>query len=146
MTTREWMTENIEKYETNIDAAKACSKAIKCSLRTAQNMASELRNRSGYTPNAKASKQSQPSAKGGISLRGVNVSSNRPTDTVRPKLYQLPKGHGFPIDELSRNWGVSVDTLKKHARPLNCVQYVEVDPGQWVQCVIHPETAKELSS
>jgi len=83
-------------------------------------------------------------ASGGISLRGVRISTHKPTEEVKRRLYQLKRGTGFPLDALSKEWGVSPDTIKKHARRYDCLRFVERGPGDWVACVLNPDTVVEM--
>jgi hypothetical protein len=79
----------------------------------------------------------------GIELRGKQLSVSRPQDEAKRRLYLLPPDRGFPIIELATTWNVSVDTLRKYCHRHDCLRYVEVNPGEWVQCVLHPETAAQ---
>jgi len=81
---------------------------------------------------------------GGISLKEhIKVRSSRPSEGVKKKLFSLRRGVGVPVNELADTWGVSPGTLQAHARRHDCLRYVEIGPGDWVQCVLHPETAAE---
>ena len=60
------------------------------------------------------------------------------------RIHGLPKGVGFELSELALEWGVSVSTIQGHACSLKCLRYLEV-AGEWIQVVMHPETAKQHS-
>lgn len=80
----------------------------------------------------------------GIPLRNVRVAEKRPSDSgMRRQLFSLRKSMGYPIDELAGKWGVSEETLRKHAKRLDCLMFVETAPGDWKHCVLHPDTAED---
>jgi len=80
---------------------------------------------------------------GGISLKGVRMLDKKPADSVKRLIYTLKRGMGYPLDMLSEKWGISPDTIRSHARRFEALKYVETAPGQWVPCVLHPDTAAE---
>jgi hypothetical protein len=79
-----------------------------------------------------------------LSLDGVRVADSKPADSVKRKIYMLRKGRGFPLDALADEWNVSSSTLRSHARRLGAFKYVQTTPGNWVPCVIHPDTVETL--
>jgi hypothetical protein len=91
-----------------------------------------------------ATKKTSPEAPqgSGIALRGMRVLSRRPAESAAKFIKRLPTGRGFDLKDLSNEWGMSEETIRKHARDLNCIKYVEVEPDEWVQLVMSPETAK----
>ena len=80
---------------------------------------------------------------GGISLTpSVRVLDRRPPITVRSKFFSLPKGKAFKIAELSKRWGFSAETVRRHAKDENCFAYVDVTGhDDFEECVMHPDTA-----
>ena len=78
----------------------------------------------------------------GISLRGVRISAQKPamSEGVKKKIYELKKGMGHPLEMLSIKWQVSEDTIRKHAKRCDAFRYVERGPGDWVACVVHPDS------
>jgi len=81
---------------------------------------------------------------GGIRLsESVRVRASKPSEGIKKKLFALKRGVGYPVSDLADNWGCSPDTLKSHARRHDALRYVEVGPGDWVHCVMHPETATQ---
>ncbi len=104
-------------------------------------MVGDMRN--GESPQAepKAANSTPPS--GGFSLRGVLLLSKKPADCMKARLYGLRRGMGYKIEDLSKQWGVSTDTLRKHAKDHHALVYVEATPGEFVACIVHPETPKE---
>lgn len=78
-----------------------------------------------------------------IGLAGVRVAMKKPNEGMKAKIFQLKRGRGFPVDALAAEWFASPDTIITHARRLDALRYVEVNPGEWVQCVMHPDTAAQ---
>jgi hypothetical protein len=88
----------------------------------------------------------KPSSVRGISLVGdVRVSDHKPNDSIKRMLYGLKRGMAFPVEQMAAQWGVSSENIRKKARELECLKYVEVSPADgWVHCVMHPDTAEDL--
>ena len=82
----------------------------------------------------------------GISLVNIRVSHKKPNEGLKAKIYALRKGQGYPVAELAKEWCLSADTIKANATRLDCHRYVELSPGEWVSCVLHPETAATIKS
>ena len=48
----------------------------------------------------------------------------------------------FKVSDLSRQWGFSVETLKRHAKDEGCFAYIDTTGhDDFEECVMHPETA-----
>ena len=77
----------------------------------------------------------------GIPLSKHRVLSRRPAESAAKFIKRLPHGRGFLPAELSREWGMSEETIRKHARDLGCLKFVEVTEDEWVQMIMNPETA-----
>lgn len=70
------------------------------------------------------------------------VTDRRPVATVRSRFYGLVKGRAYPVAELARDWGVSAETLRRHALDAECFKYVDTTGhDDWEACVMHPDTA-----
>ena len=80
---------------------------------------------------------------GGVSLKGKNVLPRKPAESASKFIRKLTLGRGFDIRELSREWGIGEDTVRRHAKDMGCLKYVEVEPDEWVPVVMNPETAKQ---
>jgi predicted DNA binding protein len=92
------------------------------------------------TPTTTKSGEAPPTdALKAIDLTNRRVSDKRPPTTVKAKLYGLKKGRGYPITEAARDWGVSVENLRRHARDLDAVFFVEASPEEWVEVVTYPK-------
>lgn len=101
-----------------------------------------LRVSSGKLPQMAAKEASEPAQGSGIALRGMRVLSRRPADSAAKFIKRLPKGRGFDPKVLSREWGMSEETIRRHAREMGCLKYVEVSDDEWNALVMNPETAK----
>ena len=77
----------------------------------------------------------------GIVLGKTNVYVQQPQDRAKGLIYGLTKGRGFPVHEFAERWHMSEETLSKHAKRHDAMRYVELSPGHYVRCVLHPETA-----
>ena len=82
----------------------------------------------------------------GINLSNVRVADRKPNEGLKARFYALQKGKGYPVDSLALEWCFSADTIRNQAKRLGCLKYVEVDPGQWVACILHPDTATSYES
>jgi len=89
-------------------------------------------------------RQDSPISVKGISLLNIRVSHKKPNEGLKAQIYALRKGQGYPIADLAQEWCISADTIKANATRLDCHRYVEVSPGEWVSCVLHPETAATI--
>jgi hypothetical protein len=78
-----------------------------------------------------------------FSLGGLRVSDRKPNEGLKAKFFKLRKGAGYPVNDLADEWGVSAETVRNYGRRLNCLLYVEVEPGEWVHCAAHPDSAGE---
>jgi hypothetical protein len=135
----EWMQNHkgMEKKK----AIAACVKKTGCGRTTAYENYMRVNECSrGYDERWSNKNASTKTALKGIPLSGVNVSNTKPNDGLKSKIFSLRKGSGFPVSTLSEKWHVSEETIKKHAKKEDALKYVEVSPGEWVQCVINPQT------
>ena len=83
----------------------------------------------------------QPTTIKGIPLQSKRVISHRPVETAAKHIKRLTKGRGFIPKDLSIEWGMSEETIKKHAREMGCIKYVEIEEDEWQPMIMHPETA-----
>lgn len=80
---------------------------------------------------------------GGVTLTGLRVLPRRPAESAAVHIKRLPCGRGFEPRVLAQEWGMSEDTIRRHAKDLKCLKYVEVSPDEWVPMVMSPETSKQ---
>jgi len=78
----------------------------------------------------------------GLEIGGLRMARKKPADSIKSRLYTLEQGKGYPIDEAAREWGVSVETLRKHAKEVDAVMFVELTPENWIQMLIYPRRTK----
>jgi len=78
----------------------------------------------------------------GLEIGGLRMARKKPADSIKSRLYTLEQGKGYPIDEAAREWGVGVETLRKHAREVDAVMYVELTPENWIQMLVYPRRTK----
>lgn len=120
--------------------------AIAKNYRGATNsLVAALRGGAGPTPVTVTQSAPEGSQGPGIALRGMRVLSRRPADSAAKFIKRIPRGRGFDPKDLSREWGMSEETIRRHARDLNCLKYVEVAEDEWVALVMSPETAKSYT-
>ena len=79
-------------------------------------------------------------------LKGLRVLVRKPNDSAAKFIKRLPAGVGFTISELSAEWGMSEETIRRHASGLGCLRYVETSEDNWTQLVLSPETANHYKS
>lgn len=82
---------------------------------------------------------------GGIKLTGKRVLMKKPPESAAKFIRKLPKHQGFDPSDLSRDWGIGRETIRRHARELDCLRYVEVEQDDWRELVLHPETAAKFA-
>lgn len=104
----------------------------------------EVRQVRASLPEANNLQQDAKPKHGGFLLRNKRVLSRRPAESAAKYIKRLPKGQGFEPRELSEQWGMSEETIRKHARDMKCIKYVEIDEDEWAQLVMHPETANQF--
>ena len=84
-----------------------------------------------------------PPASSGVALRGLKVLPRKPAESASKFIRKLTLGRGFDIRELSKEWGIGEDTIRRHAKDMSCLKYVEIEPDEWIPVVMNPETAKQ---
>lgn len=80
----------------------------------------------------------------GVSLDGRKILPRKPTDNASHLIQKLPLNRGFEIATLSQNWGLGEETIRRYAKNMKCLKFVEVD-GEWLPMVINPKTAESLN-
>jgi len=87
--------------------------------------------------------QTADNTDGGIILNKLRVLPRRPAESAAKYIKRLPLGRGFDIKKLAQEWGMGEDTIRRHAKDLGCLKYVEVEPDEWLPVIMNPETAKQ---
>lgn len=84
------------------------------------------------------------SVTGGVELKGLKVLPRKPADSASGFIKRLPVGRGFEPQVLAAEWGISEETIRRHAKDLKCLKFVEVN-DEWLPMVMHPETAAKFN-
>lgn len=92
-----------------------------------------------------AAKTPPPTVTGGVELKGLRVLPRKPADSAAGFIKRLPVGRGFEPRVLAAEWGMSEDTIRRHAKDLKCLKFVEVN-DEWVPMIMHPDTAAKYHS
>jgi len=87
------------------------------------------------------SPEPKQSLSGGFSLASRRVLSRRPAESAAKFIKRLPGGKGYPPRDLAAQWGMSEETIRRHARDMGCIKFVEVSEDEWVPLIMNPETA-----
>jgi hypothetical protein len=85
----------------------------------------------------------EPQQDQGLLLSKLRVLPRRPAESAAKYIKRLPLGRGFDVRKLAQEWGMGEDTIRRHAKDLGCLKYVEVEPDEWVPVIMNPETAKQ---
>ena len=133
------MSKNTSRILASIDANPGAS-----DWRIAKNLGlrvDEIRAVRGTEQEPSAEKEPTTALTGGILLSHKRVLPRRPAESAAKFIRRLAKGRGFCPKALSQEWGMSEETIKRHAKELSCLKYVETSPDEWVQLIMSPETA-----
>jgi len=103
-------------------------------------------NKASESPESAKTTEPSPPAGGGIALGRCRVLSRKPSESAGKFIKRLPTGRGFDLKSLAKEWGMSEDTIKRHAKDLGCFKFVEVSEDEWVPLVMNPETANKYNS
>ena len=93
-------------------------------------------------PEAPARKVASSVKSKGFDLDASRVLPRKPAESAAMHIKRLPAGRGFEPKVLAHEWGMSEDAIRRHAKDLGCLKYVEVSPDEWVPMILSPETAK----
>lgn len=99
----------------------------------------EVRGRSTSEPTTEPG----PRSLSGINLASRRVLSRRPAESAAKFIKRLPAGKGFSPRDLAGEWGMSEETIKRHARDMGCLKFVEVSEDEWQSLIMSPETAAQ---
>lgn len=82
----------------------------------------------------------------GVSVANRNVLSRRPVESAAKYIKRLKRGMAYAISDCAKAWGMSEETIRKHARDMGCLKFVEVEEDEWQAMVMHPETAGQFKN
>jgi hypothetical protein len=91
-------------------------------------------------------KSSNPPGVSGVALSRRRVLSRRPAESAAKFIKRLPNGRAFHLRDLSTQWGMSEETIRRHARDMSCLKFVEVTEDEWHPMVMAPETASRYDN
>ncbi len=95
--------------------------------------------------NSPANPPSEPTtADEGVDLHGLKVLQRKPAESASSFIKKLPLDRGFELHILSAKWGIGEDTIRRHAKDLNCLKFVKMGED-WIPMVLNPTTAERLS-
>ena len=78
-----------------------------------------------------------------IPLNQKRVMPQKPQGSdCRRRIHEIKRGVCHRVAEFAMHLGISEDTLRKHARSMNCLKWVEMSPDNFEEAVMNPETAK----
>ena len=77
-----------------------------------------------------------------VNVKNLTLARKRPPRTARDRILALNKGKAYTLAELHSEWGLSLKTIRAHAKDLDCFRWMELENGAWEEVVLHPETAK----
>jgi hypothetical protein len=95
----------------------------------------------GTTHHGEPNPEPKQSLSGGFSLASRRVLSRRPAESAAKFIKRLPNGKGYPPRDLAAQWGMSEETIRRHARDLGCLKFVEIAEDDWQPLIMNPETA-----
>lgn len=99
------------------------------------------RARNGDTPAPTPATTEEPTM--GIPIGRMRVQTRRPAESAAKFIKRLPLGRGFCPKELAKLWGMSEESIKRHARDLQCIKFVEISEDEWKPMIMNPETAQK---
>lgn len=79
-------------------------------------------------------------------IEGLTLRSKKPPVTSADRILALKKEMAYTLSELAELWGMSERTIADNARKMKCMKWMKGDDGEWVEVVLHPETAKKLKN
>jgi hypothetical protein len=114
--------------------------------RTNRIQVAHIRSEHQGTPPKADPREDKSVLEGGVALGRCRVLSRKPSDSASKFIKRLPTGRGFDVKMLAKEWGMSEDTIKRHAKDMGCFKFVEVADDEWVPMVMNPETANKYNS
>ena len=106
-------------------------------------IAKNLNVRVGEVEVVRATLPTEGASSGGLPLRGLKVLPRKPAESASKFIRKLALGRGFDVRELSKEWGIGEDTIRRHAKDMGCLKYVEIETDEWIPVIMNPETAKQ---
>ena len=78
-----------------------------------------------------------------IPLNQKRVMPQKPQGSdCRRRIHEIKRGVCYRVADFAQHIGVSEDTIRRHAKSLHCLKWVEMSPDNFEEAVMNPETAK----
>jgi hypothetical protein len=79
-----------------------------------------------------------------IPLNQKRVMPQKPQGSdCRRRLREIKRGVCHRVADFAHHLGISEETLRKHARSMQCIKWVEMTPDHFEEAVMSPDTAKQ---
>lgn len=79
-----------------------------------------------------------------IPLNQKRVMPTKPQGSdCRRRIRDIKRGVCHRVPAFAAYLGISEETLRKHAKALSCLKWVEMTPDNFEEAVMNPETAKQ---
>lgn len=79
-----------------------------------------------------------------IPLNQKRVMPQKPQGSdCRRRIHEIKRGVCHRVSDFAQHLGISEETLRRHARSMNCLKWVEMSPDNFEEAVMNPETAKQ---
>lgn len=79
-----------------------------------------------------------------IPLNQKRVMPQKPQGSdCRRRIHEIKRGVCYRVADFAQHIGVSEDTIRRHAKSLHCLKWVEMSPDNFEEAVMNPETAKQ---
>ena len=139
-TMREWMTEHKGDHADATELAMAAiSEHVATSCGRTYRVAREVMGEAAPPKPSDREPKVSPAA-GGFSLEGRELLAQKPTSAWPARFRALRRGAGYRLEDLAAQWHASVNTIREKARDHKCLRYTNDDTGQYIPCVVHPDT------
>lgn len=77
--------------------------------------------------------------------KDIELLTSKPQTSAKDRIHKLKRGSAYEAGELATEWGISKGTVKRHAKEIGCFFFLRSKDGEWVEVVVHPDTAKEYT-
>ena len=79
-----------------------------------------------------------------IPLNQKRVMPQKPQGSdCRRRIHEIKRGVCYRVADFAQHIGVSEDTIRRHAKSLHCLKWVEMSPDNFEEAVMNPETSKQ---
>lgn len=79
-----------------------------------------------------------------IPLTGKRIMPQKPQGSdCKRRIREIKRTVAHRVSDFAKILGISEDTLRKHAKELRCLKWLEVRPDDFEEVVMNPETAQQ---